>query len=75
MVEDISVFTGLDAGLVDVMITQHTGGELQKSLCRMTSVVGVTDGYYKDTLSCQHKTAYQAPNHTKCRFHRSEQVY
>lgn len=48
MVEDISVFTGLDAGLIDVMITQHTGGETQKSLCRMTSIVGVTDGYYKE---------------------------
>ena len=50
MVEDISVFTGLDEGLVDVMVTQHTGGDMQKSLCRMTSVVGVTDAYYRDAF-------------------------
>lgn len=46
-IEDISVFTGLDAGLVDVLITQHTG-EGGQEFCRITSVVGVTDAYYRD---------------------------
>ncbi|MGB1250865.1 MAG: hypothetical protein ACPG8W_09655 [Candidatus Promineifilaceae bacterium] len=46
-IEDISVFTGLDAGLVDVLVTQHTG-EGGTAFCRMTSVVGITDAYYRD---------------------------
>jgi hypothetical protein len=46
-VEDIAVFSGLDAGLVDVLATQHTG-EGNRELCRMLSVVGITDAYYRD---------------------------
>lgn len=48
-IEDISVFTGLDAGLVDVLVTQHTG-ESGNEYCRLTSVVGVTDAYFKDSF-------------------------
>jgi hypothetical protein len=48
-IEDISVFTGLDAGLVDVLVTQHTG-EGGRNYCRLTSVVGITDAYYKDNF-------------------------
>jgi hypothetical protein len=48
-IEDISVFTGLDAGLVDVLVTQHTG-EGGRAYCRLTSVVGITDAYYRDSF-------------------------
>jgi hypothetical protein len=46
-IEDIAVFTGLDAGLVDVLATQHTG-EGNREFCRLLSMVGITDGYYTD---------------------------
>lgn len=48
-IEDISVFTGLDAGLVDVLVTQHTG-EGGRDYCRLTSVVGLTDFHYRDNF-------------------------
>lgn len=44
-IEDITAFTGLDTGLIDILITQHTG-EGNKEFCRVLSVVGVTDEYY-----------------------------
>jgi hypothetical protein len=46
-IEDIAVFTGLDAGLVDVLATQHTG-EGNRDFCRLLSMVGITDSYYTD---------------------------
>lgn len=48
-IEDIAAFTGIDLGLIDVLITQHTG-EGGRALCRMFSVVGVTEDYYNDKL-------------------------
>lgn len=44
-VEDITAFTGLDTGLIDILITQHTG-EGNAAFCRILSVVGVTDEYF-----------------------------
>lgn len=44
-IEDITAFTGLDAGLVDVLVTQHTG-ETNSHFCRLTSVIGITDDFY-----------------------------
>jgi hypothetical protein len=46
-IEDITAFTGIDAGLIDVLATQHTG-EANREFCRLLSVVGVTDSYYHD---------------------------
>ena len=46
-IEDITAFTGIDEGLVEVLITQHTG-EANAEYCRLTSIIGVTDGYYAD---------------------------
>lgn len=46
-IEDITAFTGIDSALLDVLVTQHTG-EAGRSLCRMISVVGVTDGFFSD---------------------------
>lgn len=48
-IEDITSFTGIDAGLVEVLATQHTGdGNLE--FCRLLSVTGITDGYFKDSF-------------------------
>jgi len=45
LIEDITAFTGIDLGLIDVLATQHTG-EANRDFCRLTSVVGITDDYY-----------------------------
>jgi hypothetical protein len=44
LIEDITSFTGLDAGLIDVLIAQH--GAENPEYCRLTSLIGVTDSYY-----------------------------
>src|SRR5581483_11052781 len=46
-IEDITAFTGLDEGLVEVLITQHRG-DTNVKYCRLMSVVGATDAYYVD---------------------------
>ena len=48
-IEDITAFTGLDKGLIEALIAEHRG-EQQASLCRLLSVVGITDGYYTDNF-------------------------
>jgi hypothetical protein len=47
LIEDITAFTGIDAGLIDVLATQHTGEE-NRDYCRIISVVGITDSYFWD---------------------------
>lgn len=44
-IEDFTAFTGLDAELITVLAAEH-GGE-NSDLCRVTSVIGITDQYYK----------------------------
>jgi hypothetical protein len=44
-IEDITAFTGIDEGLIDVLATQHTG-EGNREFCRLQSVIGVTDNYF-----------------------------
>jgi hypothetical protein len=44
-IEDITALTGLDRGLIDALTTRHEG---DRNLCRLISVVGVTDFYFKD---------------------------
>lgn len=44
-IEDFTAFTGLDAELITVLASEH-GGE-NSDLCRVTSVIGITDQYYK----------------------------
>lgn len=46
-IEDITAFTGLDEGLIEVLITQHRG-VANSAYCRLTSVVGATDAFYAD---------------------------
>jgi len=45
-IEDITSFTGLDAGLIDVLIDQH--GADNPEFCRLTSILGITDNYYNE---------------------------
>lgn len=44
-IEDFTAFTGLDSELITVLASEH-GGE-NSDLCRVTSVIGITDAYYK----------------------------
>ncbi len=48
-IEDITALTGISAGLIEVLITDH-GGEASAGLARLSSVVGVTDAIYADLL-------------------------
>ena len=43
-IEDFTGFTGIDSELITVLSTEH-GGDY-KDLCRVTSVVGITNYYY-----------------------------
>ena len=48
-IEDITVLTGIDRGLLDVLVTQHRGTE-QQELCRLISVIGITDSYFNSQV-------------------------
>lgn len=43
-IEDFTGFTGVDSELITVLSTEH-GGDYDY-LCRVTSVIGITNGYY-----------------------------
>ena len=45
LVEDITAFTGIDKGLVESLIVEHSE---ENKMCRLLSVVGITNGYYKN---------------------------
>jgi hypothetical protein len=49
LIEDITSFTGVDKDLVDVLIADHKEDETN-SLCRLLSIVGITNGYYDTSL-------------------------
>ncbi|MEH7238854.1 hypothetical protein [Bacillus sp. JJ1562] len=46
-IEDITSFTGVDKDLVEVLISDH---KENPSLCRLISIVGITNGYYNTSL-------------------------
>lgn len=46
-IEDITAFTGIDEGLIEVLVTQHRG-EANTDFCRLLSVSGITDSYFTD---------------------------
>jgi len=48
-IEDITVLTGIDRGLLDVLVTQHRGME-QQEFCRLISVIGITDSYFNSQV-------------------------
>lgn len=46
-IEDITSFTGVDKDLVEVLISDN---KKNSSLCRLISLVGITNGYYNTSL-------------------------
>lgn len=46
-IEDITSFTGIDKALIENLIHEHTS---ENNLCRLFSIVGITNGYYQNSL-------------------------
>lgn len=49
-IEDITSFRGIDNALVEALVTEHTSTALGAEICRLTSVVGTTDGFYSTSF-------------------------
>lgn len=50
LIEDITSFTGIDKALVEVLVTEDVGTEYNEQFCRIFSIIGVTNAYYKDNF-------------------------
>lgn len=53
-VEDINSFTGIDEALMEVLLTDHSA-EGNHDFCRIISVVGSTNAFYRDKLNASIK--------------------
>lgn len=53
-VEDINSFTGIDEALMEVLLTDHSA-EGNNDYCRIISVVGSTNAFYRDKLNASIK--------------------
>lgn len=49
LIEDITAASGIDDSLLDALLTNKKG-YTDKMLCRINSIVGVADGYYRDNF-------------------------
>lgn len=49
LIEDITAASGVDDSLLDALLT-NKNGYTDKKLCKIRSVVGVADGYYRDNF-------------------------
>lgn len=49
LIEDITAASGVDDSLLDALLTNKKG-YTDKKLCRINSIVGVADGYYRDNF-------------------------
>lgn len=49
LIEDITAASGVDDSLLDALLTNKKGYK-DKKLCRINSIVGVADGYYRDNF-------------------------
>lgn len=49
LIEDITAATGVDDSLLDALLTNKSG-YLDRKLCRIRSIVGVADGYYRENF-------------------------
>jgi hypothetical protein len=49
-IEDITSFTGIDRALVEVLVTEHKGNDDEDRFCRIFSIVGITNEYYKNSF-------------------------
>lgn len=47
-IEDITAFTGINRALLNVLTTEHTGMYEEQQLCRISSIIGTTEEYYKE---------------------------
>lgn len=54
-IEDVTSFTGVNSALLDELITQHTGMYELDNMCRINSIVGVTEYYYKNFFRENHQ--------------------
>lgn len=48
LIEDITAFTGINRALLNVLTTEHTGMYEEQKLCRISSIIGTTEEYYKE---------------------------
>lgn len=49
LIEDITAASGVDDSLLDALLTNKSG-YLDRKLCRIRSIVGVADGYYRENF-------------------------
>ena len=49
-IEDITSFVGIDRAFMEVLVTEHEGTEHIEKFCRVFSVVGVTNDYFRTDL-------------------------
>ena len=49
-IEDITSFVGIDRAFMEVLVTEHRGTEHNEKFCRVFSVVGVTNDYFRTDL-------------------------
>lgn len=56
LIEDITAFTGVNVGLLNVLTTEATGDYEEDGLCRITSIVGTTEVYYNTRFQDNHRS-------------------
>ncbi|UWE03391.1 hypothetical protein [Laceyella sacchari] len=49
-IEDITAFTGIDKALVEALIAEHEGTEVNNELCRIVSIIGITNSYFHSSF-------------------------
>jgi len=49
-IEDITSFTGMDKALIEVLIVEHQSEGKYTEICRICSIIGITDAFFKDSL-------------------------
>jgi energy-coupling factor transporter ATP-binding protein EcfA2 len=54
LIEDITSFTGVNIALLNALTTEHTGYG-NEDLCPISSVIGITSGYFKDTFKTNYR--------------------
>lgn len=55
LIEDITSFTGVNTALLNALTTEHTGNLADKDLCRVSSIIGITSGYYKNVFKTNYR--------------------
>lgn len=55
LIEDITAFTGVNEALLNVLTTWHTGDYEQEGMCRISSIIGTTNEYYKSNFRDNYK--------------------